>query len=197
MGDIFISYKREDRDRVQPFAQALESEGFSIWWDPELPIGHSYSSSIRTQLNEAWAVIPVWTHLSVQSEWVQEEATQGKRRGVLFPIRLDAVDPPIGFTMVETADLSDWQADDRSHPEWSRLIEQLRAQLQRTVAADLTGWQRCGKTTASHAARAIEAAYALSQQEARSSWRFSRVGSWSSADATPCRSKAFQTPPVR
>lgn len=145
MGDIFISYKREDRDRVQPFAQALESEGFSIWWDPELPIGHSYSSSIRTQLNEAWAVIPVWTHLSVQSEWVQEEATQGKRRGVLFPIRLDAVDPPIGFTMVETADLSDWQADDRSHLEWSRLIEQLRAQLQRTVAATSQGGTAAAK----------------------------------------------------
>jgi hypothetical protein len=134
MADIFISYKREDRDRVQPFALALENEGYSVWWDPELPIGRSYSSSIRVQLNEARAVIAVWTTLSVQSDWVQEEATQGKRRGVLFPVRLDAVDPPIGFAMVETADLSDWHADDRDHSEWSRLLEQLREKLQ-TVAA--------------------------------------------------------------
>ena len=124
---------------MQPFAQALETEGFSVWWDAELPIGQSYSSSIRTQLNEAWAVIAVWTHLSVQSEWVQEEATQGKRRGVLFPVRLDAVDPPIGFTMVETVDLSGWQVGDRGHAEWSRLIEQLRGQLQRTVPASSPG----------------------------------------------------------
>jgi len=53
MADIFISYKREDRDRVEPFAQALEHEGFSVWWDPELLIGHSYSSSIRAELGEA------------------------------------------------------------------------------------------------------------------------------------------------
>ena len=120
---------------MEQFARALESEGFSVWWDAELPIGRSYSSSIRIELNEAMAVIPVWTQLSVQSEWVQEEATQGKRRGVLFPIRLDAVDPPFGFTMVETADLSDWQADDRGHPEWSRLLEQLHAKRQQSVKA--------------------------------------------------------------
>ena len=115
MADIFVSYKREDRDRVEPLARALESEGFSVWWDPELPIGQSYASSIRTALNEAQAVIPVWTALSVQSEWVQEEATHAKRRGVLFPVQLDAIDPPIGFTMVETADLIGWQEGDADH----------------------------------------------------------------------------------
>ena len=129
MADIFVSYKREDRDRVEPLARALESEGFSVWWDPELQIGQSYASSIRTALNEAQAVIPVWTALSVQSEWVQEEATHAKRRGVLFPVRLDAIDPPIGFTMVETADLADWQEGDADHEEWARLLQQLRAKL--------------------------------------------------------------------
>jgi hypothetical protein len=122
MSDIFLSYKREDRDLVEPLARALEGEGFSVWWDPELPIGQSYASSIRSELSEARAVVPVWTARSVQSEWVQEEATHGKRRGVLFPVRLEAVDPPIGFTMVETADLSDWAEGDASHPEWSRLL---------------------------------------------------------------------------
>ena len=77
--------------------------------DSELQIGQSYASSIRTALNEAQAVIPVWTALSVKSEWVQEEGTHAERRGVLFPVKLDAIDPPIGFTMVETADLIGWQ----------------------------------------------------------------------------------------
>jgi hypothetical protein len=135
MSDIFVSYKREDRDLVEPLARALEGEGFSVWWDPELPIGQSYASSIRSELSEARAVIPVWTSQSVHSEWVQEEATHGKRRGVLFPVRLEAVDPPIGFTMVETADLSDWAEGDASHPEWSRLLEQLHAKLRSGSAA--------------------------------------------------------------
>src|SRR5688500_13064442 len=135
MSDIFVSYKREDRDRVEQLARALEGQGFSVWWDPELPIGQSYASSIRSELSEARAVIAVWTSRSVQSEWVQEEATHGKRRGILFPVRLEAVDPPIGFTMVETADLSDWAEGDASHPEWSRLLEQLSAKLRSGSAA--------------------------------------------------------------
>ena len=39
MAEIFVSYKREERDRTEPVARALEREGFSVWWDPELPIG--------------------------------------------------------------------------------------------------------------------------------------------------------------
>lgn len=142
MSDIFVSYKREDRDRVEQLARALESEGFSVWWDPELPIGQSYASSIRSELSAARAVIAVWTSRSVQSEWVQEEATHGKRRGVLFPVRLEAVDPPIGFTMVETADLSDWAGGDASHAEWSRLLEQLRGKLRSGTAAPPTEVKR-------------------------------------------------------
>ena len=34
MADIFVAYKREERDRVEPVARALEREGFSVWWDP-------------------------------------------------------------------------------------------------------------------------------------------------------------------
>ena len=127
MADIFISYKRDDTKRVQPLAAALETEGFSVWWDPALRIGQTYSSAIHTQLATAKAVMPVWTERSVDSEWVQEEAAQGKRRGVLLPVRMDAVEPPLGFTMVQTADLSNWSGGDREHQEWRRLIEQAHA----------------------------------------------------------------------
>jgi hypothetical protein len=30
MADVFISYAREDRDLVEPLAQALEAAGFSV-----------------------------------------------------------------------------------------------------------------------------------------------------------------------
>ena len=35
MADIFISYKREERARIVPLAQALESLGYTVWWDLE------------------------------------------------------------------------------------------------------------------------------------------------------------------
>ena len=33
MADIFISYSRDDRPRVEPLAEALVSAGYSVWWD--------------------------------------------------------------------------------------------------------------------------------------------------------------------
>jgi hypothetical protein len=33
MSDIFISYAREDRPRVERLAAALEQCGWSVWWD--------------------------------------------------------------------------------------------------------------------------------------------------------------------
>lgn len=129
MTDIFLSYKREDKALVEALAKALEDEGLSVWWDSDLPLGKSYASSISSALTDAKVVIPVWTARSVQSEWVQEEATAGKRRGVLIPLRLEAVEPPIGFGMVQTADLSGWTPGDASHPEWIKLTQSVRAMI--------------------------------------------------------------------
>ena len=135
MADVFLSYKREDKPLVEALADALEAEGLSVWWDTDLPLGKSYAASISGALLEAKVVIPVWTARSVGSEWVQEEATAGKRRGVLIPLRLEAVDPPIGFGMIQTADLSDWKPGDKSHPEWVKLIQSVRAMIGGAAAA--------------------------------------------------------------
>ena len=44
-----------------------------------------------------------------------------------FPYRLEAVEPPIGFGMIQTADLSDWTPGDAAHPEWVKLTQSVRA----------------------------------------------------------------------
>ena len=50
----------------------------------------------------------------------REESRAALLRGV-------NIEPPLGFTMVQTADLSNWSGGDREHPEWRRLIEQAHA----------------------------------------------------------------------
>jgi len=36
MADIFISYARYDRSKVEPLANALKEMGWSVWWDARI-----------------------------------------------------------------------------------------------------------------------------------------------------------------
>jgi len=70
-------------------------------------------------------VIAIWSNASVAAPWVKEEATVGKNRGVLVPARIDEVDPPLGFMMIQAADLVGWQGD-RNDPRWGFFLEAVR-----------------------------------------------------------------------
>jgi hypothetical protein len=34
--DVFLSYKAEDRTRLQPLVEALEADGITVWWDAHI-----------------------------------------------------------------------------------------------------------------------------------------------------------------
>lgn len=113
MTDVFISYTREDRERVEALAQALQARGFDVWWDPELLPGEQYASKIKTQLATAKAVIVAWSKASVERGWVLDEAAEGRDRGVLVPVMLDAgATAPLGFRQLQAVDLSKWPGVD-------------------------------------------------------------------------------------
>jgi len=50
MADIFISYARADRDKVERLAAALTSEGYSVWWDRHIAGGSEFSEEIEKEL---------------------------------------------------------------------------------------------------------------------------------------------------
>jgi hypothetical protein len=37
VGDIFISYAKEEKERAAVLAEALEDFGWSVWWDRVIP----------------------------------------------------------------------------------------------------------------------------------------------------------------
>lgn len=115
MADVFVSYKKSDRDRVRPLVQHLRAAGLDVWWDEGIQPSMSWRAEIARQLNSAKCVIAVWTADSVdheQGQWVMEEANHGLARRVLAPVRLDLVAPPLGFGEVQYADLAAWSGSD-------------------------------------------------------------------------------------
>ncbi|HXV80690.1 MAG TPA: toll/interleukin-1 receptor domain-containing protein [Candidatus Binatia bacterium] len=131
MADLFISYAREDEARVERLARALEERGLSVFFDRQIPAGQTWRSHIGQALSGARCVVVVWSPASIASNWVSEEADEAKRRGILVPVLLDLVEPPIGFRSIQAADLSDWEPG-RTSPRFDKLLVDIRAILQAT-----------------------------------------------------------------
>ena len=125
--DLFLSYKAEDRQRVAPLVAALESDGFSVWWDAHIGGGDDWRETILRHLEAARAVIVVWSRRSIGrgGHFVRDEATRALKRGAYFPILIDNVDPPLGFGEMQALDLGGWNGD-RSDERYQAVLATLR-----------------------------------------------------------------------
>jgi len=124
MADIFLSYATEDRERARSVAQALEARGWDVWWDREIPLGRQYDDAIEQALAAARCAIVLWSKTSIASEWVRSEASEAKRRGILVPVLLDPIEPPLAFRLLQGADLASWEPG-TPHEEFDKLVERI------------------------------------------------------------------------
>ena len=95
MSDVFVSYSRADRSRVEPLIQELQNHGFSVWWDTQMLPGELWDEAILGALAEARSVVVVWSNESVNSANVKEEAHRAQQRGILVPVQIDEISPPL------------------------------------------------------------------------------------------------------
>lgn len=105
MADVFVSYAREDEARVAALVRLLEGHGLGVFWDRQIPPGRTWRDHIGRALTEARCVVVAWSASSVASDFVAEEADDARQRGVLVPVLIDDVLPPLGFRSVQAADL--------------------------------------------------------------------------------------------
>jgi hypothetical protein len=128
MSDIFVSYASEDRPRVKVLSQALEAQGWSVWWDRSIPFGKRFHQVIEQELAAARSVMVIWSEQSVGSDWVRAEAGEGMNRGILVPVAIDDVPPPLVFRQIQTANLAGWEGDQES-PVFRKLMADLTSLL--------------------------------------------------------------------
>lgn len=136
MSDIFISYSSKDRPWVEPFAKVLESRGWSVWWDREIPTGGSFNQVIRQQLSVAKCAIVVWSQQSVESEWVQAEAAEAKKQDKYLPIKINVCEIPLGFSQRTYQTLAEWDPG-TDHPGFAQLLKDVE-RLVKSPAKQIT-----------------------------------------------------------
>jgi len=128
MNSVFLSYKAEDRSRVKSLVEAMEADGLNVWWDARIRAGSEWRKEIEKNLDAAACVIVVWSKRSVAPEgrFVRDEATRAQRRGTYLPIRIDKVEPPLGFGEEQVISLQGWKGH-RAAPPYQELLSAARA----------------------------------------------------------------------
>jgi hypothetical protein len=128
MSDIFISYASEDRARVEPLAEALEAQGWSVWWDRIIPAGKDFEQVIEEAIDGARCVVVVWSEKSVTSRWVRTEADEGANRQALVPVLIDEVKIPLAFRRIQAANLVGWRRS-APHVGFDQLVRDIAGLL--------------------------------------------------------------------
>lgn len=112
MGQIFLSYAREDERTAAKVAHALELAGFAVWWDRRLTGGSQFSDAIEKEIARADRVIVIWSEAANKSPWVRDEAAAGRDSDKLLPLSVGGALPPLGFRQFHTINLDGWLASD-------------------------------------------------------------------------------------
>ncbi|MDP9423954.1 MAG: TIR domain-containing protein [Pseudomonadota bacterium] len=106
MADIFLSYARESAETATRIATILRDQGYSVWFDEELPAHRAYADVIASQLDAARAVLVLWSEQAARSQWVRSEANRAREKGNLVQLRLDGVHLPMPFDQIQCAQLA-------------------------------------------------------------------------------------------
>jgi peptidoglycan hydrolase-like protein with peptidoglycan-binding domain len=131
MTEVFVSYAREDEATARKLARVLEGEGFAVWWDrSSIPTGQRFDEAIEAALDATESAIVLWSSHSVGSRWVRDEARRALNRGILFPVLIGDVEPPLGFGSLQYVDLSAWDGG-QEDAELDKLVAAISAVVSR------------------------------------------------------------------
>ena len=112
-----LSYAEEDRAAARRIVGVLEAQGWSVWWDRRIPTGKTWRSAIEDGIRDMRCMVVLWSSHSIGSEWVNEEAEEGRAAAKLMPVLIERVRPPLGpaRTSGDRPDRLGWFERRRSH----------------------------------------------------------------------------------
>ena len=92
LADIFISYAQKAPEPTQTLAADLMARRYSVWFDTRLLPKDTFGEVIDQKIDNAKAVIVIWSKPALTSKWVRAEATRAENQGKLICLRTPDVD---------------------------------------------------------------------------------------------------------
>jgi len=147
MGEIFISYKQEERERMRPIAHGLRALGVDVWFDERPQPDRSFTEEITQLVQSCKAQLVCWSPAAVASEWVRGEAEKGRQRGILIAVMIEPCDLPPPFNMHHAENMQGWSGDAR-HNGWRKVCDAIGRKLERPGLGELAALQVSDDATA-------------------------------------------------
>ncbi|HEY1415421.1 MAG TPA: TIR domain-containing protein [Caulobacteraceae bacterium] len=126
MSDVFISYARSTETQARQIGEALRALGYGVWRDDEIPAHRAYADVIRERLNEAKAVVVVWSAEAVKSQWVRSEAERARADEKLVQLTVDGSELPMPFDQTQCADMNGWSGESDASG-WVKVLASIAA----------------------------------------------------------------------
>lgn len=127
MSQIFISYANEDKEFARRLARAFEHEGWSVWWDKQIPPGMDYAQVIEQAVKAASCIVVLWSEHSITSRWVHTEAAEGADRHIVATVIVDDTPGdkiPFEFRRLQAVNLADWRSG-QAHAGYASLAKRI------------------------------------------------------------------------
>jgi TolB-like protein len=134
VSEIFISYSRSTEPQARRIAEALQALGYSVWRDDQLLPHRPYLDDTQERLQQAKAVLVLWSKEAVKSEWVRSEANQARSRRTIVQASIDGALLPMPFDQIQCANLAGWRGGP-SHPEWRKVVASIAELVGRETPA--------------------------------------------------------------
>lgn len=112
VSDIFISYKREDRNVASEINDLCKNTGLTTFYDTQVPVGDMWDLLIERELRAARSVLVLWSPRSIGSRWVRLEARHGLSRGILCPLVVEDCEIPLEFADIQAASWAELRANE-------------------------------------------------------------------------------------
>ena len=138
MADVFISYKREEREDVVRIADALRALKLDVWFDARLTSGESFNQEIDREARSAGCILVCWSPGAIASDWVQAESLIGFNDRKLAACQVagdHALQVPAPFNAIHANDLRDWDGAG-DHAGWQALLQRIGEKLDRPGLTD-------------------------------------------------------------
>ncbi|MBO3117492.1 toll/interleukin-1 receptor domain-containing protein [Winogradskyella sp. DF17] len=100
-GFVFISYTKNDYNKIKPYLDHFDKVGIKYWFDQGIPGGADWHNVIESKIRSCHRVVAFLSDEAIQSKWVNREIKYADIKNIaITPVKMDKGDLINGLDLI-------------------------------------------------------------------------------------------------